>query len=107
MSEPIPSGAYTAFSLQSGSGRLVGSGGDWGLMGVHEDSFRLEGSYTQADSAVVLSVAYSTGGEGSFIGRWWMDSLIGSWTPPGQPAWASAKFYRESSGGLTPQGQSN
>jgi len=107
MSAPVPSGAYTQFALQSGAGRVAGTGGDWDIRGVKLDSFDLTGFYGETDSALTLSVSYPGGEVGNFVGRWAADSLVGNWTAPAQPVWISAKFYRESGGGWTPIGQPN
>lgn len=107
ISAPVPSGAYTQFALQSGAARVVGTGGDWDIRGVKQDSFDLTGFYGDMDSALTLSVSYPSGEVGNFVGRWAADSLVGNWTAPAQPVWISARFYRESGVGGTPIGQSN
>ncbi len=90
-----PSGAYTLLSLQSGQGKLAGTAQEYGIASAYLGSFTLLGTYSESDSTFSLNLIRGTLPAASFVGRWFADSLVGTWTD--QTGSWSTRFGRQAS----------
>ena len=94
MSGPIPSGAYTEFSLDTVAGVVRGDGRDYGLRGALEDTFTITGYLSYP--VIALRFSYSSGGTAVYTAQF-VNSLqmMGTWAVPGQAPRDSVSYNLE------------
>ena len=90
---PIPSGAFTLLSLNSGAGRLAGTAQQWGIADAYLGSYPLAGTYSETDRSLRLWLMHGLVSAATFVGRWSADSLVGTWAQQGG-SW-SMSFARQ------------
>ena len=96
MTGAIPSGSYTALTLQAAGGRIIGSGSESRLCCWH-DTLSVSGQYEYEDMALLLSltITYGTGPTATYAGKAvGTDSLVGIWTSTSAGASFPRTFFR-------------
>jgi hypothetical protein len=90
---PIPSGAYTQFSLDTVGGAVRGDGQDFGIASRPQGTFTVAGR--ESYPSITLTFAYSSGATGTYSAQFVSGSqLLGTWTIPGQPPTGSVSYFR-------------
>lgn len=92
---PIPSGAFTALSMQAAGGRITGTG-KTDVCCFQEYLLGVGGDYSDSSGAFTITITYPTGATATYDGVvQGADSLVGGWTGAPGALGLRIVFYRQ------------
>jgi len=90
---PIPSGSFTALSLQAAGGRITGTG-EQSLL-CCDNSLAISGDYSETSESFTIVITYPGGETATFVGvAQGADSLVGGWSGTPGALGVRLVFYR-------------
>ena len=90
-----PGGSGIELNLRTTGTRIAGRGTYW-CLACDDDSFVVDGNYSDASRSFAFTIRYSSGPEASYAGQvFGADSLVGTWTGSDGASISPRTFYRE------------